>query len=147
MAGPLSGLKVTDFTWVVVGPFCTKTLADLGAEVIKIEARNRPDPMRNYINRYDDIPNSSPYGVFDNINRNKLGITVNSRHPDGMKLIKDIIAVSDVVAENFRGGVLERWGLTLEEMRRARADIIYLSLSGYGHSGPYKSYASHFHIA
>ncbi len=147
MAGPLSGLRVTDFTWVVAGPFCTKTLADMGAEVIKIEARNRPDGMRTYINRYDDLPKPFPYGVFDNFNRNKMGITVNARHPEGLKLLKDLIAVSDVVTENFRGGVLERWGLNFEEMRKARPDIVYLSISGYGQTGPYKKYAAHYHIA
>ncbi len=147
MVGPLSGLRVTDFTWVVAGPYCTKTLADMGAEEIKIEARNRSDGMRSYVNRYDDIPEPFPYGAFDNINRNKMGITVNARHPEGLKLVKDLIAVSDVVAENFRGGVLERWGLSFEEMRKARPDIVYLSISGYGQTGPYKHYAAHFHIA
>jgi crotonobetainyl-CoA:carnitine CoA-transferase CaiB-like acyl-CoA transferase len=123
------------------------TLADMGAEVIKIEARNRPDAMRSYVNRYHDLAEPFPYGAFDRLNRNKLGITVNARHPEGLALIKDLIAVSDVVSENFRGGVLERWGLTYEEMRKARPDIIYVSVSGYGHTGPYKDYAAHFHIA
>lgn len=146
MTGPLDGLRVTDFTWVVAGPFCTKTLADMGAEVIKIEARNRPDPMRNYLNR-NGIDNPYPYGVFDNFNRNKMGISVNARHPEGLKLLHDLIAVSDAVTENFRGGVLDRWGLTYDTMREVRPDIIYLSLSGYGQSGPYSSYACHYHIA
>ncbi len=112
MAGPLSGIRVTDFTWVVAGPFGTRTLADMGAEVIKIEARIRPDPLRKYRNHLHDIPDPFPYGTFDNFNRNKLGATVNARHPEGLKLIKDLIAVSDVVTENFRGGVLDRWGLS-----------------------------------
>jgi len=147
MAGPLSGIRVTDFTWVVAGPFGTRTLADMGAEVIRIEARTRPDGMRKSVNRYDDVADPYPYGVFDNFNRNKLGATVNARHPEGLKLINDLIAVSDVVTENFRGGVLDRWGLSFEEMRRACPDIIYLTLSGYGQTGPYKDYASHFHVA
>jgi len=147
MAGPLSGVRVVDFTWVYAGPFCTRSLADMGAEVIKIEARNRPDPMRRYINRYYPVPDPSPHGAFDNFNRNKLGFTINARDPEGLKLIKDVIAVSDVVVENFRGGVLDRWGLSFDEMRKARPDIVYLSLSGYGQTGPYKDYPSHFHIA
>ncbi len=147
MKGPLTGLRIVDFTWVVAGPFCTKTFADMGAEVIKIEARNRPDGMRGYVNRYTALENPFPYGSFDMFNRNKMGITVNSRHPEGLALLKDLIGVGDVVAENFRGGVLERWGLTYDVMRAARADVIYMSLSGYGQSGPYSSYASHFHMA
>ena len=147
MAGPLSDIRVTDFTWVLAGPVCTRTLADMGAEVIKIEARNRPDGHRNYVNRNADVSDPFPYGAFDKFNRNKLGLTLNARHPEGLKLINDLIAVSDVVAENFRGGVLDRWGLSYEEMRRVRPDIVYLSLSGYGQTGPYKDYASHFHIA
>ena len=119
--GPLTGLRVTDFTWVVAGPFCTRTLADMGAEVIKIEARVRPDTMRTYDNHYDELELPFPYGAFDNFNRNKLGATINARHPKGLKLIKDLIAVSDVVTENFRGGVLERWGLNYEAMRQARS--------------------------
>ncbi|HJO81816.1 MAG: CoA transferase [SAR202 cluster bacterium] len=146
MAGPLTDVRITDFTWVLAGPFCTRTLADMGAEVIKIEARNRPDPHRNYINRTNDFPNPSPYGAFDNFNRNKLGLTINSRHSDGLALIKDLIAVSDVVTENFRGGVLDRWGLSFDEMRKAKPDIISMSLSGFGQTGPYNNYASHFHI-
>ena len=115
-SGPLTGLRVTDFTWVVAGPFCTRALADMGAEVIKIEARIRPDPMRNTVNSYDDLDSPFPYGAFDSYNRNKLGAAVNARHPEGLKLIKNLIAVSDAVTENFRGGVLERWGLSYEEI-------------------------------
>ncbi len=147
MAGPLSGVRITDFTWVVAGPFCTKTLADMGAESIKIEARIRPDGMRNYVNRYNDLDKPFPYGTFDNFNRSKLGVSVNARDPQGLALIKDMISVSDVVVENFRGGVLQSWGLTYEEMRKAKPDIIYISLSGYGQTGPYATYASHYHIA
>jgi crotonobetainyl-CoA:carnitine CoA-transferase CaiB-like acyl-CoA transferase len=147
MAGPLNGVRVVDFTWVVAGPVCTKVLGDMGAEVIKIEARNRPDPLRNIINRYDDLPKPFPYGLFDGLCRDKIGATVNARHPEGLKLVKDLIAVSDIVAENFRGGVLERWGLTFEEMRSVRPDIVYASISGYGQTGRYKNYAAHFHIA
>ncbi len=147
MTGPLNGVRITDFTWVVAGPFCTKTLADMGAESIKIEARIRPDGMRGYVNRYNDLDKPFPYGTFDNFNRSKLGVSVNARDPQGLALIKDLIAVSDVVVENFRGGVLQSWGLTYEEMRKARPDIIYISLSGYGQTGPYATYASHYHIA
>ncbi|MDP6453286.1 MAG: CoA transferase [SAR202 cluster bacterium] len=143
----MTGLRVTDFTWVVAGPFCTRALADMGAEVIKIEARIRPDPMRNTVNSYDDLDSPFPYGAFDSYNRNKLGAAINARHPEGLKLIKDLIAVSDAVTENFRGGVLERWGLSYEEMRQARPDIVCMALSGYGQAGPYQSYASHFHMA
>ena len=146
MKGPLGGVRVTEFTWVLAGPFCTRTLVDMGAEVIKVEARTRPDPHRRYVNRFYDIPDPFPYGAFDNWNRDKLSFTVNARDPEGLKLIKDLIAVSDVVAENFRGGVLDRWGLSFEEMRKACPDIIYLSMSGYGQTGPYKDYPSHFHI-
>ena len=146
MAGPLDGIRVTDFTWIVGGPYSTRTLADMGAEVIKVEARTRPDNIRNYRNQYDDIADPFPYGAFDNYNRSKLGVTVNARHPEGLNLLKELVSISDIVAENFRAGVLDRWGLGYEEMRRQRPDIIYLSLSGYGETGPYKDYASHFHI-
>ena len=146
MGGPLSGIRVTEFTWVLAGPFCTRTLVDMGAEVIKVEARIRPDPHRRYVNRFYDIPDPFPYGAFDNWNRDKLSFTVNARDAEGLRLIKDLIAVSDVVAENFRGGVLDRWGLSFDEMRDVKPDIIYLSMSGYGQSGPYKDYPSHFHI-
>ncbi|HAL46227.1 MAG: CoA transferase [SAR202 cluster bacterium] len=146
MSGPLTEIRITDFTWVLAGPFCTRTLADMGAEVIKIEARNRPDPHRNYVNRTNDQPDPFPYGAFDNFNRNKLSLTINARDPEGLGLIKDLISVSDVVTENFRGGVLKRWGLAFEDMREARPDIIGLSMSGFGQTGPYKDYASHFHI-
>ena len=149
MDKPLKGIRVTDFTWVVAGPFCTRTLKDMGAEVIKIEARPRPDTMRGYVNHHDDLGDAEPsrLGAFDHFNRDKMAISVNAKHPSGLKLIKDLISVSDIVIENFRGGVLDRWGLGFDEMRKAKPDIIYLSMSGYGHTGPYKDYASHFHIA
>ena len=120
MDKPLKGIRVTDFTWVVAGPFCTRTLKDMGAEVIKIEARPRPDTMRGYVNHHDDLGDAEPsrLGAFDHFNRDKMAISVNAKHPSGLKLIKDLISVSDIVIENFRGGVLDRWGLGFDEMRK-----------------------------
>lgn len=144
--GPLDGLRILDFTWVFAGPFGVKTLADLGAQVIKIEAPNRPDPFRALKNMYDDIDNPHPDAYFNNFNRNKIGVTLNLKHPKGLELCKRLLAISDVVVENFRGGVMERLGLGYAEMCKIKPDIIYASASGYGHSGPYKDYAAHFHI-
>ncbi len=130
----LDGIRVVDFSWIVAGPTCTRILADFGAEVIRVEYEQSMDYIRGAGRAASNTsPNAS--GLFNDLNRNKLGMTLNVRHPRGLETIKDLIAVSDVVVENFSATVLERWGLDYEAQREARPDVIYLSLSGFGHSG------------
>lgn len=150
--GPLAGIRVADFCWMGVGAVATRMLADFGAEVIKIENRARLDmPRRLPIYKDDprsygdEDPNPDPEkgGLFNNYNRNKLGITLNMRDPRGRELAEALISVSGVVTENFAPGVMERWGLTYEHLRSLRPDVIYARMSGYGHSGPYAGYRSY----
>lgn len=130
----LEGTRVVDFSWIVAGPTTTRMLADFGSEVIRVENEQTLDVIRNTPPvKSGSSPNAG--GMFNNLNRNKLGITLNVMHPDGMDLIHDLIAISDFVVENFSSSVLERWGLDYESQRKIRPDIIYLSLSGFGHSG------------
>ncbi len=132
---PLSGVRVVDLTWIVAGPQCTRILGDLGAEVIKVEYAESSDYIRRAPPFADDQPGPNRSGFFNNLNRNKLGVTLNVGHPDGMALLKQLISVSDVLIENFSSRILARWGLDYEEQKKLRPDIIYVSLSGFGHSG------------
>jgi crotonobetainyl-CoA:carnitine CoA-transferase CaiB-like acyl-CoA transferase len=136
-----------------VGALATRTLADFGAEVIKIEDRNRLDlprrlpiykdePARPYGNE-DPNPDPNKGGLFNNFNRNKLGVTINMRTTKGRELAERLIAVSNVVTENFAPGVMERWGFTEERVRQIRPDAIYARMSGFGHSGPHQHYRSY----
>lgn len=139
---PLSGIRVIDFTWIVAGPTCTRLLADFGAEVIRVENQQTLDSIRfarPHPNGFDP-PDSS--GAFNWLNRNKRSITLNARHPEGLELLKRLIAASDVVIENYSSRVLESWGLGYEQQRAIREDIIYASLCGFGHSGPQRDYGT-----
>ena len=134
----LEGVRIVDFSWIVAGPTCTRILADFGAEVIRIEFEQSMDYIRNaYTMGGGNSPNRS--GFFNNLNRNKLSAALNVRHPRGMELIHELISVSDIVVENFSASVLERWGLDYEVQRAIRPDVIYLSMSGFGHTGRDKS--------
>lgn len=151
--GPLAGVRVTDFCWMVVGAAATRLLGDFGAEVIRIEDRNRLDMPRRLplykdgeVKAYgNEDPNPDPNkgGMFNNVNRNKLGITLNMRDPRGQELAHELIKRSDALTENFAPGVMERWGLTEEFVRSIKPDIIYARMSGFGHSGPYADYRSY----
>jgi crotonobetainyl-CoA:carnitine CoA-transferase CaiB-like acyl-CoA transferase len=151
--GPLSGVRVADFCWMGVGAMATRLLADFGAEVIKIEDRTRLDlPRRLPIYKDErprsygeEVPNPDPDkgGLFNNYNRNKLGVTINMRTEQGRVLAERLIAASSVVTENFAPGVMERWGLTAERIRELRPDVIYARMSGYGHSGPHADFRSY----
>ncbi len=139
---PLAGIRVVDFTWIVAGPTCTRLLGDFGAEVIRVENQQTLDSIRfgrPHPNGFDP-PDSS--GMFNWLNRSKRSITLNARHPEGLALLKRLIAVSDVVVENYSSRVLESWGLGYEQQRALRADIIYASLCGFGHSGPQRDYGT-----
>jgi len=142
MKYPLSGLRVVDLTWIVAGPQSTRILADLGAEVIKVEYAESSDYIRRAPPFADDQPGPNRSGFFNNLNRNKYGITLNIGHPDGMDLLKQLLTVSDVLIENFSSRVLDRWGLDYESQRRYRPDIVYVSLSGFGHNGRHRDYTT-----
>ena len=135
----LEGIRVVDFSWIVAGPTCTRILADFGAEVIRVEFEYSMDYTRGMY-AADGNPNAS--GMFNNLNRNKLSTTLNVLHPRGTELIHDLISTSDIVVENFSATVLERWGLDYGAQRSIRPDVIYLSLSGFGHSGRDKEYVT-----
>jgi crotonobetainyl-CoA:carnitine CoA-transferase CaiB-like acyl-CoA transferase len=131
---PLSGVRIVDFARVWAGPYATRYLGDLGAEVIKVENENFLDGGRI-------SPDSSP--MFSEINRSKLGVTVNFREADGADLIRELVSVSDVVLDNFAAGVLDRRGLGYDDLRKIRPDIIMISMPGYGNDGPYSSYVAY----
>jgi crotonobetainyl-CoA:carnitine CoA-transferase CaiB-like acyl-CoA transferase len=139
----LEGIRVLDFTWVRAGPWCTRWLGALGAEVIKVEWPQNPSTRGNMGggSTPEGLPiNLNTDGHFSDTNSNKLSITLNTRTPRGIDLIKRLVSISDIVIENFAYGVLERWGLGYEDMKKLRPDIIYLSMSGFGHTGRDRDY-------
>jgi len=150
--GPLTGVRVADFCWMGVGACATRLLADFGAEVIRIEDRNRLDMPRrlpiykNEVRTYgeeDANPDPNKGGLFNNYNRNKLGVTINMRSAKGRALADRLIASSSVVTENFAPGVMERWGLTYDRLKELSPQVIYARMSGFGHTGPNADYRSY----
>ncbi|MGV2985525.1 CaiB/BaiF CoA transferase family protein [Microbacterium sp. AGC85] len=137
--GSLSGIVVVDVTRVVAGPYCSMILADLGATVIKVEHPDDPDYTRTFppmLEREDADPIS---GFFAQYNRNKLGLTVNMRHPEGKRVLERLVAKADVLVENFRPGTMDRLGLGYERLREVNPRLVYAALSGYGQFGPYRT--------
>ncbi len=149
---PLEGVRVLDLSQVFSGPYCTRILGDLGAEVIKVEATRRPDPERGPIKPApgsglypDNNPGPDPYnrsGRFVEYNRNKYGITLDLGTPEGLHLFLELVKISDVVIENFSVGVMERLGLGYEALRAIQPDIIMLSMPAFGSTGPEASYVA-----
>jgi len=130
--GALSDIKVLDLTRVLAGPYCTMVLADLGAEIIKVEQPIVGDDARAF----------GPYlegesGYFMSINRNKESMTVNLKSPEGKEIIKAMVKEVDVVVENFRPGTMKKLGLDYEVLKEINPRIIYAASTGYGQSGPY----------
>jgi len=143
--GVLEGVRIVDFTWAWAGPYGTLLLSMLGAEVIKIESSKRPDHTRVRSLKAGRMDTSSPdhSTIFADLNYNKLGITLNLSRPEAIKLAKRLIAVSDVVVENFRPGVLKRLGLGYEVVKKLKPDIIMLSSSALGGFGPQRNYTGY----
>ncbi|MDK2867715.1 MAG: CoA:oxalate CoA-transferase [Clostridiales bacterium] len=130
----LSGLKVLDMTRVLAGPYCTMVLADLGADVIKIEAPVKGDDSRQfgpYVN------GESAY--FMSINRNKRSMTLDLKSPSGKALFLELIQQFDIVVENFRPGTMEKLGLGYDVLKEINPSLIYAASSGFGHTGPYST--------
>jgi crotonobetainyl-CoA:carnitine CoA-transferase CaiB-like acyl-CoA transferase len=138
----LKGVRVLDFTWSVSGATTTRILAALGAEVIKVEWPKSPDAMRFSMYAKDDEPGLDNGAFFNNLNAGKRGITLNVKSKRGRELIQELLKKSDVVTENFSAGVFEKWGLSYEALEKISPGIIYMSISGLGHSGRHKMYGT-----
>jgi len=140
MTGPLTGLRVADFTWVGAGPFLTKPLADHGADVVKIESRTRTDPIRLMAPFRDGVPGPNRSGYFANRNSSKRSVCLDLKHPRGKELALQLIAESDVVANNYTPGTMDRLGLGYEQAKAVRPDVIYLEMPMNGVAGPYRDH-------
>ena len=134
--GPLSGYRVLDFGWVLAGAIPGMVMADMGAEVIKVESRQRLDYMRQGRPIIGTERDPEQHPMFHNVNRSKLSITLNTAHSEAVDLARSLAANSDVVIENFSPGVMDRLGLSYETLRQERPDLIMVSISSNGQTGP-----------
>jgi crotonobetainyl-CoA:carnitine CoA-transferase CaiB-like acyl-CoA transferase len=140
---PLAGIRVADFTWVWAGPFCTLQLAHLGAEVVRVESANRTCVTRLLPPWLDGQPGPNRSGYFNQFNQGKLSLTLDLKKPAAIDVALDLIAESDIVCENFAAGVMQRMGLGYERLRTLKPDLIMISLSGYGATGPESEFVSY----
>ncbi|MCW2692786.1 MAG: putative acyl-CoA transferase/carnitine dehydratase [Mycobacterium sp.] len=131
--GPLNGVRVVDLTTFLSGPFCTQILADLGAEIVKVEPFGG-DSSRSIPPHF--VGDDSAYYLGNN--RNKRSIALDLKSPEGLRIARELIARSDVVVENFRPGVCERLGLDVDALRAERPDLVWASISGFGQTGPWR---------
>jgi crotonobetainyl-CoA:carnitine CoA-transferase CaiB-like acyl-CoA transferase len=137
--GPLSDIRVIEMGQLLAGPFCGQLLADFGAEVIKVEQPGIGDPMREW-------GREKPQGVslwWSVVARNKKSIEVNAREAEGQRIVRDLVAKSDILIENFRPGTMERWGLGYEDLARINPRLVMIRVSGFGQTGPYASKAGY----
>lgn len=130
---PLAGLKVVELGTLIAGPFCTRILAEFGAEVVKVESPDGGDPLRKWRKLYEG---TSLWWYVQA--RNKQSVTANLKHPDGREFVRRLVAEADIVVENFRPGVLEKLGLGWETLKEANPGLVMVRLSGFGQTGPYK---------
>ena len=129
---PLAGLRVLDLTRVLAGPYCTMMLADMGADVVKVERPGSGDDTRGYGPPF--VGGESTY--FMSVNRNKRGMTLDLKHERGLEILRDLLETADIVVENFRPGLMESFGYGYEAAREINPRLIYCSISGYGGTGP-----------
>ena len=130
--GALHGIRILDLSRVLAGPYCTMLMGDYGAEVIKVEIPGRGDDTRHWGPPW--AGGESAYYL--STNRNKYSITLNLKHPEGQKTIKDLAKISDIVVENFKIGTMKRLGLDYESLKIVNPRLIFCSISGYGQAGP-----------
>ena len=138
MSGPLSSLKVLDFTTLLPGPFGTMMLADWGAEVIKVEAPLRPDMVRMLPPQENGVSACHAF-----LNRSKKSLALDLKRPEAIAVVKELVQGFDIVVEQFRPGVMDRLGVGYEALRAVNPRLIYCAITGYGQTGPYKDRAGH----
>ena len=129
--GILKGLRVLDFTWMLAGPYATRTLADFGAEVIKVQSGKTAQGAESNLT-----------GYFNHWNRNKRSITLDMSYPEARGIVLKLTEMSDVFVENFSPRVMSNWGLSYQELKQKRPDLIMVSMSGMGQSGPWKDFVA-----
>ncbi len=128
---PLSGVRVVELGTLIAGPFCSRILAEFGADVVKIEAPGEGDPLRKWRKMYGD---TSLWWYVQS--RNKRSVTVNLKHPDGVRIVRELVTKADMVVENFRPGVMEKLGLGWEQLSALNPGLVMVRLSGFGQTGP-----------
>ena len=143
---PFAGLRVTDLSWVGVGPAVAKYLADHGAEVIRVESATRLEALRRAGPFTNNEPHPDNSGYYANFNSSKLCVSVNLKHPKGVALVKRLVAVSDAVTESFTPGTLANLGLDYEALREVRPDLVMISMPLFGQTGPWASYMGYGHV-
>lgn len=139
---PLQNVRVLDFTWAWAGPHCTRLLADMGAEILRIESRARIDNLRGGQRAADGVTSPNVGGNFNQLNRNKESIALNLKDPRALELALRLSEVSDIVVSNFAPGAMERLGLGYEGMRAQNPGLIWAALSGFGYSGPLRNHVT-----
>ena len=132
-AKPLAGLRVVELGTLIAGPFCSRILAEFGAEVFKVESSDGGDPLRKWRKLYEG---TSLWWYVQA--RNKRSVTANLKHPEGREFVRRLIAGADILVENFRPGVLDKLGFSWEALQKDNPGLVMVRLSGFGQSGPYK---------
>ena len=138
MTLPLQGVRVLDFSTLLPGPYATQLLADMGADVLRVEAPSRPDLLKLMPPMAGKV--SAAHAT---INRNKRSLALDLKKPEAKEIIERLLADYDVVVEQFRPGVMARLGLDFESLKAIKPSLIYCSITGYGQTGPYKDRAGH----
>lgn len=134
--GPLTHIRVIELGQLIAGPFCGQLMADMGADVIKVEPPGKGDPMRDW--------GRGDYPLWWTVcARNKRCVTANLRIPEGQDIVKKLVKEADILLENFRPGTMEKWGLSYEELSKINPGLIMVRVSGYGQTGPYSSRAGY----
>ena len=136
----LSNVKVLDLTWYIAGPYCTKMLADFGAEVIKVERPGSGDPARSLGPFLGDDPGPERSGLFLHLNTNKQGITLNLKTKAGKKIFTELVKDADILVESFSPHVMSGLGLDYQALEKVNSNLVMTSISNFGQTGPYRDF-------
>ncbi|MFO1197059.1 MAG: CaiB/BaiF CoA-transferase family protein [Burkholderiaceae bacterium] len=141
----LAGFTVLDFTRALAGPYCTRLLADLGAQVIKIERPGEGDEVR-YVGMQLDPERTGQSAYFARVNAGKHSVGIDLQHPQAREIVLDLVRHADVVVENFSPGVMAKYRFDYDTLRQVRPDLVYCSISGFGQTGPLSSMQAYAHL-
>ena len=136
----LEGVKVLDLTQYIAGPYCTKLMADYGADVIKVERPDGGDPARRLGPFYEDDPHHEKSGLFLYLNTNKRSVTLNLKVTSGLFILHELVKEADILVENYAPGVMDVWGLGYDALSEINPRLVMTSISNFGESGPYRDY-------